>query len=254
MRPLSIRADGRLLSSCPACLAVLGGCTWYDAVRIPEGPSDGPLMETGRPACWKWALLQSTPKSTLQLLYYNFHTTGTVIVLQSAPLVIVIGIMMRLYSTRAMRPCLRAGDVSRLRLHSPPRVSSSSCACSYPVVTSKRFLSRCSAGVQDAMAETLAAGLADSTPVRPSKQLIMPKPISVSAGADELDIAAFENGALLIDKPLQWTSFDVCGKLRNSLRFLPGKLKVGRQLVGWQLMAPGRPVGRRLIGWRLEAW
>lgn len=46
-------------------------------------------------------------------------------------------------------------------------------------------------------------------------------------------VEAFANGALLIDKPADWTSFDVCGKLRNSLRFT-GKLKVG-QAAGVQL-------------------
>lgn len=34
------------------------------------------------------------------------------------------------------------------------------------------------------------------------------------------DLALFENGVLLVDKPKGWTSFDVCGKLRNVLRFL----------------------------------
>lgn len=38
--------------------------------------------------------------------------------------------------------------------------------------------------------------------------------------------AALSNGALLIDKPQDWTSFDVCGKLRNTLKFL-GVKKVG---------------------------
>lgn len=31
------------------------------------------------------------------------------------------------------------------------------------------------------------------------------------------------NGALLIDKPKEWTSFDVCGKLRGTLK--PWKIK-----------------------------
>ncbi len=39
------------------------------------------------------------------------------------------------------------------------------------------------------------------------------------AGREQL-LASFSNGALLIDKPLGWTSFDVCGKLRNTLKFL----------------------------------
>lgn len=34
-----------------------------------------------------------------------------------------------------------------------------------------------------------------------------------------------EGEVLLVDKPLEWTSFDVVGKLRNSMK--PGKIKVG---------------------------
>eukprot|EP00798_Chlamydomonas_sp_ICE-L_P013225 gene13225-19066_t len=40
------------------------------------------------------------------------------------------------------------------------------------------------------------------------------------------DMDAFLNGVLLIDKPTEWTSMDVCGKTRNMLYFL-GKMKVG---------------------------
>lgn len=39
-------------------------------------------------------------------------------------------------------------------------------------------------------------------------------------------MSLFDNGVLLVDKPLGWTSFDVCGKLRNMLKFL-GVKKVG---------------------------
>ncbi|KAG1662131.1 hypothetical protein FOA52_012993, partial [Chlamydomonas sp. UWO 241] len=34
------------------------------------------------------------------------------------------------------------------------------------------------------------------------------------------NLSFFRDGALLIDKPIAWTSFDVCGKLRNMLKFL----------------------------------
>lgn len=60
-----------------------------------------------------------------------------------------------------------------------------------------------------------------------TKRLLMPRPILVSSDFQGLDVSFFENGALLIDKPLEWTSFDVCGKLRNSLRFVSSKLKAG---------------------------
>lgn len=44
----------------------------------------------------------------------------------------------------------------------------------------------------------------------------------------EISPSAFhfaEGEVLLVDKPLEWTSFDVVGKLRNSMK--PGKIKVG---------------------------
>mmetsp|Transcript_19759 Transcript_19759/g.55139 ORF Transcript_19759/g.55139 Transcript_19759/m.55139 type:complete len:353 (+) Transcript_19759:22-1080(+) len=44
----------------------------------------------------------------------------------------------------------------------------------------------------------------------------------ISAGFSELQ-GLLNNGALLIDKPLEWTSFDVCGKLRGTLK--PWKVK-----------------------------
>ncbi|PNH10323.1 tRNA pseudouridine synthase B [Tetrabaena socialis] len=40
------------------------------------------------------------------------------------------------------------------------------------------------------------------------------------------DLSLLHNGMFLVDKPLDWTSFDVCGKIRNMIRFLEVK-KVG---------------------------
>ncbi|GLC51944.1 hypothetical protein PLESTB_000565500 [Pleodorina starrii] len=50
-------------------------------------------------------------------------------------------------------------------------------------------------------------------------------PTSLNPGPIE-DITVLENGVILVDKPLGWTSFDVCGKIRNMLKFL-GVRKVG---------------------------
>jgi hypothetical protein len=61
--------------------------------------------------------------------------------------------------------------------------------------------------------------------LRPKQKLVMPTPIPPG----KLNPALFENGALLIDKPLEWTSFDVCQKLKNSIKFL-GKNALGRTL------------------------
>lgn len=43
-----------------------------------------------------------------------------------------------------------------------------------------------------------------------------------------MNVALDENGLLLVDKPVGWTSFDVIGKIRGGLRFVFGrKMKVG---------------------------
>lgn len=52
-------------------------------------------------------------------------------------------------------------------------------------------------------------------------------PPTVPPSLDALTPDVFRNAAFLIDKPLNWTSFDVCAKVRNSCRFVEKKLKVG---------------------------
>jgi len=70
----------------------------------------------------------------------------------------------------------------------------------------------------------LTSGSSASQPLPPpSKQLVLPTPIRPPKLEN---LSLFENGALLIDKPSDWTSFDVCGKLRNTLKFI-GVKKVG---------------------------
>ncbi|GAX84432.1 hypothetical protein CEUSTIGMA_g11852.t1 [Chlamydomonas eustigma] len=59
-----------------------------------------------------------------------------------------------------------------------------------------------------------------------TKVIELPKSITVPPGDELVNLKDFENGALLIDKPIGWTSFDVCGKLRSTLKFT-GKVKVG---------------------------
>ncbi|EFJ51263.1 hypothetical protein VOLCADRAFT_87889 [Volvox carteri f. nagariensis] len=50
-------------------------------------------------------------------------------------------------------------------------------------------------------------------------------PTSLKPGAIE-DVNILQNGVILVDKPLGWTSFDVCAKIRNLLKFI-GVKKVG---------------------------
>lgn len=56
---------------------------------------------------------------------------------------------------------------------------------------------------------------------------LVPLPPIISPTTGALSPTSFLNAAFLIDKPLTWTSFDVCAKVRNSTKSLVGKLKVG---------------------------
>ncbi|KAG2435888.1 hypothetical protein HXX76_007083 [Chlamydomonas incerta] len=51
-------------------------------------------------------------------------------------------------------------------------------------------------------------------------------PVLIKPGGAIDDMGRLQNGVILVDKPLGWTSFDVCGKIRNMIRFLEVK-KVG---------------------------
>ena len=88
---------------------------------------------------------------------------------------------------------------------------------------------------------------ADKAPMarRSPKAITMPSAIGLCTDWQHLDISLFQNGALLIDKPLEWTSFDVCGKLRNSLRFLgiPKALKVRKECCRHATMRMGIRLG-----------
>lgn len=42
-------------------------------------------------------------------------------------------------------------------------------------------------------------------------------PVLVKKDTDISDPALWQNAAILVDKPQDWTSFDVCGKLRGTL-------------------------------------
>lgn len=54
-------------------------------------------------------------------------------------------------------------------------------------------------------------------PKQPKK--VIPWPTPVVAGAPlPADPMTWQNAAVLVDKPLSWTSFDVCGKLRGALK------------------------------------
>lgn len=54
----------------------------------------------------------------------------------------------------------------------------------------------------------------------PKKVRVAPTVIPPTSSGIPLNLELFKNGMLLVDKPIGWTSFDVCGKLRNTLKFL----------------------------------
>ncbi|PSC71200.1 pseudouridylate synthase transporter [Micractinium conductrix] len=81
-----------------------------------------------------------------------------------------------------------------------------------------------------AEAEAVAAAApSNAQPAKKAKQVVMPTP--VPPPAIPADPAAWDNAVLLVDKPKDWTSFDVCGKLRGTLAALLRKknreVKVG---------------------------
>ena len=51
-----------------------------------------------------------------------------------------------------------------------------------------------------------------ATPPKPP-----PPPPQLLPGGEAFSLSACQNAVLLVDKPQEWTSFDVCHKLRNSL-------------------------------------
>jgi tRNA pseudouridine55 synthase len=63
------------------------------------------------------------------------------------------------------------------------------------------------------------------------KKKVLPPPTAIVPGTLPEDLSVWDNAVLLIDKPKEWTSFDVCGKLRGSmgglLRRQNRKIKVG---------------------------
>lgn len=61
------------------------------------------------------------------------------------------------------------------------------------------------------------------------------------------DLGVLQNAVLLVDKPLTWTSFDVCGKIRNTLKFL-GIRKVGCLARGLVVERRGRACTQWLCG------
>lgn len=63
----------------------------------------------------------------------------------------------------------------------------------------------------------------------PKKVRVAPTVIPPTSSGIPLNLELFKNGMLLVDKPIGWTSFDVCGKLRNTLKFL-GIKKVSLRL------------------------
>jgi hypothetical protein len=70
---------------------------------------------------------------------------------------------------------------------------------------------------------------------------VPPQPIappSLPQDQEQL-LQAFSNGVLLIDKPLKWTSFDVCGKLRNMLKFIGVKKVRNEIFIGYELTSVG---------------
>lgn len=67
-------------------------------------------------------------------------------------------------------------------------------------------------------------GQAQQGQARKPKAVVMPTP--VPPPTIPADPAAWDNAVLLIDKPLGWTSFDVCGKLRHALAALLRKKKM----------------------------
>ncbi len=72
-------------------------------------------------------------------------------------------------------------------------------------------------------------------------------PTLVPPGALD-DLGVLQNAVLLVDKPLTWTSFDVCGKIRNTLKFL-GIRKVGCLARG--LVSQG---SRDTVAWAGTRW
>jgi len=105
----------------------------------------------------------------------------------------------------------------------------------------------------DTAAKASSAGASSGPRPNPAgkkpKQLVMPTP--VTPPTVPTNPAAWENAVLLIDKPKDWTSFDVCGKLRGALARLLGKrnreVKVGHA-------GKGGLVGVRVSGWVGGSW
>ncbi|KAG2499566.1 hypothetical protein HYH03_002511 [Edaphochlamys debaryana] len=62
-------------------------------------------------------------------------------------------------------------------------------------------------------------------PHHPKAKRVAPTPLRPGP-ITEAELKVLENGVLLVDKPLSWTSFDVCNKIRWMLKFL-GIKKVG---------------------------
>jgi tRNA pseudouridine55 synthase len=73
--------------------------------------------------------------------------------------------------------------------------------------------------------ENIKMKLAHSGIALTSRLVSLPQTVPPSVHALTAD--TFHEAAFLIDKPLTWTSFDVCAKIRNSCKFINRKLKVG---------------------------
>lgn len=78
---------------------------------------------------------------------------------------------------------------------------------------------------RDRTSEASTSSQPPSSGQAPSKKKVRPPPVPVKP--PRLDPVILQNGVLLIDKPLEWTSFDVCAKVRNSISKSIGVRKVG---------------------------
>ncbi|KAG2433130.1 hypothetical protein HYH02_012831 [Chlamydomonas schloesseri] len=78
----------------------------------------------------------------------------------------------------------------------------------------------------DASSSAATASDAPRPGYHPKAPRVPPTLIKPGPGSRIDDMELLKNGVILVDKPLGWTSFDVCGKIRNMIRFLEVK-KVG---------------------------
>ena len=105
-------------------------------------------------------------------------------------------------------------------------------------VSRQDALSLCSSQTKDTAPSTLSS-------------VLQPPTLVTIQNLQNVDVAVWQNAAVLIDKPMGWTSFDVCGKLRRVLNMKKVFLRTA-----WRLET-GRnqsPVHTLIFLWTRSAW